>query len=79
MAAPIFKSFMEAALQNKPAIPFRVPPGLQLVRVDSRTGKPVHKDHGGLFWKPSCPVRFQPAGGGSSMAVTATRDPATAL
>ena len=32
----IFKSFMEDALKNQPAVPFRVPPGLQLVRVDSR-------------------------------------------
>ena len=34
VAAPIFKNFMEAALSNTPAVPFRVPPGLELVRVD---------------------------------------------
>ena len=55
VAAPIFKSFMEAALQNKPAIPFRVPPGLQLVRVDSRTGKPVRKGSRGVILEAFLP------------------------
>src|SRR3546814_500391 len=34
VAAPIFKSFMEPALEGKPAVPFRVPPGIRLVRID---------------------------------------------
>jgi len=38
VAAPIFRDFMAAALKDKPAIPFRTPPGIRLVRVDSRTG-----------------------------------------
>jgi penicillin-binding protein 1A len=37
-AAPIFRDFMAAALRDKPATPFRVPPGIKLVRVDARTG-----------------------------------------
>ena len=41
VAAPIFKSFMEEALKGRPAIPFRIPPGLSLVRVDASTGKPA--------------------------------------
>jgi penicillin-binding protein 1A len=40
VAAPVFKKFMEEALKDQPAIPFRVPPGLQLVRVDPGTGRP---------------------------------------
>lgn len=40
VAAPVFKKFMEDALKDQPAIPFRVPPGLQLVRVDPGTGRP---------------------------------------
>jgi len=40
VAAPVFKKFMEQALKDQPAIPFRVPPGLQLVRVDPGTGRP---------------------------------------
>ena len=41
VAAPIFKKFMEVALKDHNAIPFRVPAGLQLVRVNARTGRPV--------------------------------------
>jgi len=41
-AAPIFLEFMKKALKNKPAQPFRVPPGIKLVRVDVSTGQPTH-------------------------------------
>ncbi|MGH6904141.1 MAG: penicillin-binding protein 1A [Geminicoccaceae bacterium] len=37
-ALPIFVDFMEAALKDQPATPFRVPPGVRLVRVDAETG-----------------------------------------
>jgi len=39
VSAPIFKDFMAAALQNEPAIPFRIPSGLRLVRVNAETGQ----------------------------------------
>ena len=39
VAAPAFREFMEAALANKPAIPFRIPPGLLMVRVSAATGQ----------------------------------------
>jgi len=38
LAAPIVKDFMKVALANKPAVPFRVPPGIKLVRVNLKTG-----------------------------------------
>ncbi len=38
LAAPVFGSFMKAALGDTPAVPFRVPPGVKLVRVNLRTG-----------------------------------------
>ncbi len=38
VAAPIFRDFMAAALADEPAIPFRVPPGIRLVRVEATTG-----------------------------------------
>jgi penicillin-binding protein 1A len=38
VAAPIFRDFMAAALKDKPAIPFRIPPGIRLVRVNVQTG-----------------------------------------
>ena len=37
VAVPIFQNFMSAAMKDKPAIPFRVPPGLRLVRVNPET------------------------------------------
>ena len=37
-AAPIFRDFMQMALAGQPAVPFRVPPGIKLVRVDATTG-----------------------------------------
>jgi penicillin-binding protein 1A len=39
IAAPIFRDFMMEALADKPATPFRVPPGVRLVRVDLHTGQ----------------------------------------
>ncbi len=41
VAAPIFRDFMIAALKGKPATPFRVPPGVSLVRVNHDTGRPA--------------------------------------
>ena len=38
VAAPIVKDFMKVALADKPAVPFRVPPGIKLIRVDLKTG-----------------------------------------
>jgi penicillin-binding protein 1A len=38
VAAPIVRDFMKVALAGKPAVPFRVPPGLKLVRVNLKTG-----------------------------------------
>ncbi len=39
VSAPIFKEFMREALLNKPSVPFRVPSGIRLVRVDAATGR----------------------------------------
>lgn len=41
VAAPIFRDFMKEALADKPATPFRIPPGIRLVRVDHKTGRPA--------------------------------------
>jgi penicillin-binding protein 1A len=38
VAAPIFGAFMQQALADTPPTPFRVPPGIKLVRVNLRTG-----------------------------------------
>jgi penicillin-binding protein 1A len=39
IAAPIFRDFMMEALADRPAIPFRVPPDLRMVRIDLATGQ----------------------------------------
>ena len=41
VASPIFRDFMAGALADQAVIPFRIPPGIRLVRVDSRTGVPA--------------------------------------
>ena len=41
VAAPIFREFMAKTLAGKPAIPFRIPPDIRLVRVNSTTGRPA--------------------------------------
>ncbi len=38
VAVPIFKSFMEEALVDKSAIPFRIPSGIRLVKIDRTDG-----------------------------------------
>jgi len=38
LAAPVFRDIMREALADKPALPFRIPPGVTLVRVDAKSG-----------------------------------------
>jgi len=38
LSAPIVKDFLKVALADKPSVPFRVPPGIKLIRVDLKTG-----------------------------------------
>jgi penicillin-binding protein 1A len=38
LAAPIVKDFLKLALADKPPIPFKVPAGIKLVRVDAKSG-----------------------------------------
>ena len=38
VAAPIVRDFLKIALVDKPPIPFRVPPGIKLIRVDAHSG-----------------------------------------
>jgi len=38
LAAPIVKDFMKVALADKAAVPFRVPAGIKLIRIDPKTG-----------------------------------------
>jgi penicillin-binding protein 1A len=38
LAAPIVRDFMKVALADKAAVPFRVPAGIKLIRVDAKSG-----------------------------------------
>ncbi len=38
VASPIFRDFMKMAHAGKPAVPFRIPPGIKLVRINRKTG-----------------------------------------
>jgi penicillin-binding protein 1A len=40
VALPVFVEFMSSALQDEPSTPFRIPPGIKLVKVDRYTGLP---------------------------------------
>jgi penicillin-binding protein 1A len=46
VAAPIFANFMKLALADKKAVPFRIPPGIKLVRVNSKMGLRSTSDDG---------------------------------
>jgi penicillin-binding protein 1A len=39
VSAPVFRDFMTAALKGKAAIPFRIPPGIRLVRINVANGE----------------------------------------
>jgi penicillin-binding protein 1A len=41
LAAPIFKQFALAAFKDMPPIPFRIAPGIRMVRIDRRSGQKV--------------------------------------
>jgi penicillin-binding protein 1A len=52
LSAPIFRDFMMAALKDKPATPFRVPPGIRLVRVNYKSGQRVQPgETGRVIWE----------------------------
>ena len=53
LAAPIVSDFMKLALADKPAVPFRVPAGIKLIRVDAKTGMRAGPGEGGRSSKPS--------------------------
>ncbi len=50
-ALPIWKSFMEEALSEAPATPFRIPEGIRLMRVAHATGKPAGPGATDVIWE----------------------------
>ena len=51
VAAPIFKAFMSEALKNAPETPFRIPPGIRMVRVNATSGLPALPGEKSVIWE----------------------------
>jgi penicillin-binding protein 1A len=51
VAAPIFAEFMGAALKDKPAVAFRIPPDISLVRVAADTGELAQPGDRNVIWE----------------------------
>lgn len=51
MAVPIFKDFIIAATENKPAVPFRVPSGIRQVMVDAGSGRRASFGDAHAIWE----------------------------
>jgi penicillin-binding protein 1A len=49
LAAPVVKEFMKVALADKPAVPFRVPAGIKLIRVNPRNGMRAGPGEGAIL------------------------------
>ncbi|MCB4770339.1 penicillin-binding protein 1A [Ancylobacter sp. Lp-2] len=39
ISAPVVRDFMQVALADRPAVPFRVPPGMKLIRINPKSGQ----------------------------------------
>ncbi|MFZ0693633.1 MAG: penicillin-binding protein 1A [Alphaproteobacteria bacterium] len=55
VSVPIFRDIMGEELKGKPAIPFRVPPGILLVRTDPATGLPATPGDKAVILEPFIP------------------------
>ena len=53
VAAPIWRRFGELALKDAPKLPFTIPAGVRMVRVDRRSGKRVYGTWPGNENKPA--------------------------
>ncbi|MGF1630052.1 MAG: penicillin-binding protein 1A [Kiloniellaceae bacterium] len=49
VAAPIFKDFMAAALRPQDAVPFRIPPGIRMVRLNAEDGQLARPGDSNVF------------------------------
>ncbi len=74
VAAPAFRDFMMAALADKPAIPFRIPPGLRLVRINPTTGALAGPGDKTAIYMPYKPGT-EPTASGSGMVVSGALPP----
>ena len=59
-ALPVFYSFMQQALAGQADVPFRIPSGIKLVRINHNTGKPATPNDDVVIWealKPEAALR----------------------
>jgi penicillin-binding protein 1A len=80
VAAPIFKDFMAEALTPEDAVPFRIPPGIRMVRLNAENGQLARPGDSNVFleaFKPGTEPTgravvidggYNPGGGGSTPA-----------
>ncbi|MGU3495700.1 penicillin-binding protein 1A [Xanthobacteraceae bacterium A53D] len=78
MTAPIVRNFMKDALEGKPAIPFRVPTGIKLVRINPKTGLRAGPGENSILegFKPGTapPDSYSVIGADASFGVTPEAD-----
>jgi penicillin-binding protein 1A len=55
VSAPVFKEFTAKALADEPPTPFRIPPGLKLVRIDPSTGNQTGLGDPRAIWQAYLP------------------------
>lgn len=55
VALPIVKGFLSVALAGQPPVPFRIPEGVSLVRVDPRTGQRADPSNPQTIWEAFLP------------------------
>ncbi|MFS8038707.1 penicillin-binding protein 1A [Xanthobacter sp. AM11] len=49
ISAPVVRDFLKVAIADRPAIPFRVPAGIKLVRIDRKSGQRAGSGDGGAI------------------------------
>jgi len=51
VSVPIFKAFMKEALEGKPPVPFRIPPGIRQVQINAETGARANIGDERVIWE----------------------------
>ncbi|WP_374251024.1 penicillin-binding protein 1A [Xanthobacter sp.] len=62
LSAPIARDFMKVAIADRPAIPFRVPAGIKLVRIDRKSGQRTSAGDGNAILEAFKPGTAPPDG-----------------
>jgi penicillin-binding protein 1A len=62
LAAPVVREFLRTAIADRPAIPFRVPAGIKLVRIDRKSGQRTGAGDGNAILEAFKPGTAPPDG-----------------